>query len=53
MFFKHLELPANRTMGDMQLLGRVTDTVQAGSGFEGAKRIQRRKVMAHWICEFS
>ncbi|GID08775.1 hypothetical protein TMM008_59770 [Pseudomonas sp. 008] len=53
VFLQYLELPADCAMGDVQLFGSLTDAVQAGSGFEGAKRVQRGEVMAHLICEFS
>jgi hypothetical protein len=53
VFFKHLELPADGAMSDVQLFGGLTDAVQAGSGFESAKGVQRREIVAHGICEFS
>jgi hypothetical protein len=39
-------------MGDVQLLGRLADAVQAGGGFEGAQGVEG-EVVAHGICEFS
>ncbi|MNL88182.1 hypothetical protein D3C87_2177390 [compost metagenome] len=53
MFLQQPDLPADRAMGDVQLFGRLTDAVQAGSGFESTKCVQRGKVVAHMICEFS
>lgn len=40
VFLKHLQLPADRTVGDMQLLGGLADAVQPGGGFEGPQGIQ-------------
>ncbi|GAB6404307.1 hypothetical protein PMHK_17350 [Pseudomonas sp. MHK4] len=53
VFFKHFQLPADRTMSDVQLFGSLTYAVQAGRGFEGAQGVQRWEVVAHVICEFS
>ncbi|MDT4884006.1 hypothetical protein FQZ97_1201090 [compost metagenome] len=53
MLFKYLELPADSAVGYVQLLRSLTDAVQAGGRLEGAKCIERGKVVAHFICEFS
>ncbi|MOA44584.1 hypothetical protein D3C78_1668860 [compost metagenome] len=53
MRLQHFQLPADRTMGDVQLLRRLTDAVQTGRRLEGAQGVERGKVVAHFICEFS
>lgn len=47
VLFQHLQLSAHRTVGDMQLFGRLADAVEPGSGFEGPKGIERWQVLAH------
>ena len=53
MFLKRFQLSADSTVSDVQLFSGLTDAVRASCSLEGAKSIQRRKVMAHGICEFS
>ncbi|MNY36037.1 hypothetical protein D3C86_1704960 [compost metagenome] len=44
---------SSSTLSYVQLLRSLTDAVQAGGRLEGAKCIERGKVVAHFICEFS
>jgi hypothetical protein len=39
VLFEDFDLPTDGTVGDVQLLGRLADAVQAGSGFEGTQGI--------------
>lgn len=47
VFFQHLELPADRTMGHVQLLSGLANAVQARSRLKSAQGIQRWEVSAH------
>lgn len=47
MLFKHLQLPADGAMGNVQLLGCLADAVEPGCGFESPKGIEGRQVLAH------
>ena len=39
--FQQFQLPADRTMGDVQVLRGATNAAQAGGGLERAQRIER------------
>ena len=47
VFFQHFQLSADGTVGHMQLLGSLTDAVEAGSGFERTQGVKGWKVSAH------
>jgi len=53
LFLQRTYLPAHGAMGYAQLLRSLADTLQAGSGLEGAQGIQRGQFSAHAIGEFS
>jgi hypothetical protein len=53
VLFQHFELTADGTVGHVQLFGGLTDAVQPGGGFERTQGVQRGKVVAHGVCEFS
>src|SRR5262249_48353115 len=47
-----LDLVAHRGLRDMQLRRRLLERQVAGGGFEDAQRVQRRKTVRHFSCEF-
>lgn len=43
MILQQLQLPADRAVGDVQVLCGAPDAAKAGSGFERAQRIEGRQ----------
>jgi hypothetical protein len=47
MLLETLDALADRTVGDVQLLRRLSEVQVPGSGFEETKRLERRKLAGH------